>query len=478
MPVEVCELIEGQHYKGEFTQAQKSEMIYSTSKPPREKYKKIENIVKEVNINEDKTVKGFGIRVSDHPLIADARILRSPSLVYKDRDHYEKEIRPRDGQWDVRQTRFFQPVKISSWVLLSFRRERNLEEFSEKLKEIGRNLGLGIDSPAEIVNIGNINCDKAELFYEMKEKGNDLAVIVIPTMDEYAEKRFYAEVKQAAETTVGLQTQCIKAERLQERNRKRWSQIASNLCLKINAKLGGENHSLFERDLPTILCHPVIIIGADVNHPAPTQPNQPSIAACVGSLDCFGKRFTVSIRAQVNANAQKRKVEHICDLQDMVSDLLLAFYRHTRQKPEKIIYFRDGVSEGELSTVKNEEVLSIRKACLKMNKDYKPGITAINVQKRHHVRFKPRDERDGAGPKGNLTPGTVIDSEVTHPQNFDFFLCSQFGLQGNELLICFIFIVDYHYAHSSHGVFKLRKQLISTMIMGILSVNSFETLCI
>ena len=43
--------------------------------------------------------------------------------------------------------------------------------------------------------------------------------------------------------------------------------------------------------------------------------------------------------------------EVIGDLEAMTKELLIEFYRATRQKPEKIIMYRDGVSEGQFQTV-------------------------------------------------------------------------------------------------------------------------------
>ncbi|KAH9381144.1 hypothetical protein HPB48_020801 [Haemaphysalis longicornis] len=44
----------------------------------------------------------------------------------------------------------------------------------------------------------------------------------------------------------------------------------------------------------------------------------------------------------------------------------------------------------------------------------------------------PRDRTDGCGKSGNVPPGTVVDTVITHPVDFDFFLCSHFGIQGTS----------------------------------------------
>ena len=44
------------------------------------------------------------------------------------------------------------------------------------------------------------------------------------------------------------------------------------------------------------------------------------------------------------------------DFKGMVQELLQEFYRNTRKRPEKIIVYRDGVSEGQFDAVVREEL--------------------------------------------------------------------------------------------------------------------------
>lgn len=48
--------------------------------------------------------------------------------------------------------------------------------------------------------------------------------------------------------------------------------------------------------------------------------------------------------------------------------------------------------------VLQHELLAIREACIKLEKDYQPGITFVVVQKRHHTRLfcMDRNERVSA----------------------------------------------------------------------------------
>ena len=60
---------------------------------------------------------------------------------------------------------------------------------------------------------------------------------------------------------------------------------------------------------------------------------------------------------------------------------------------------------------------------------YEPAITFIVVQKRHHTRSFPTDERDQSGKGLNVPPGTMIDTAVVTKDLFDFFGYLHFCIQ-------------------------------------------------
>lgn len=63
-----------------------------------------------------------------------------------------------------------------------------------------------------------------------------LIVVVLP-----GKTPVYAEVKRVGDTMLGVATQCVQSKNVQKPS----PQTLSNLCLKINVKLGGVNSILF-----------------------------------------------------------------------------------------------------------------------------------------------------------------------------------------------------------------------------------------
>lgn len=105
------------------------------------------------------------------------------------------------------------------------------------------------------------------------------------------------------------------------------------------------------------------------------------------------------------------------------------------QLPKKILYYRDGVSEGQYVQVKKYELPSITTAFEEVAKGMrlttapKFQLTAVVVAKRHHVRFFPLD-KDADRVNLNCMPGTIVDCAVTSPYHQDFYLQSHNGLKG------------------------------------------------
>ncbi|XP_071692733.1 protein argonaute 10-like [Rutidosis leptorrhynchoides] len=91
-----------------------------------------------------------------------------------------------------------------------------------------------------------------------------------------------------------------------------------------------------------------------------------------------------------------------------------------------LILLRDGVSDGQFYQVLLYELDAIRKACASLKPNYQPPVTFIVIQKRHHTRLFPNNHNDrkSTNKSGNILPGTVVDTKICHPVEFDFYLSS------------------------------------------------------
>lgn len=140
--------------------------------------------------------------------------------------------------------------------------------------------------------------------------------------------------------------------------------ICSNLLLKINAKLNGASHKLTEnvpklKDLLKGLDN-VMFIGADVTHPSPDQKRIPSIVGVAASHDEFGACYNTQYRCQNGAE------EIIKDMDDIIAQHLNFYKKQRKCFPSRIIYYRDGVSDGQMMLIQQKEIRAIKNVCARM----------------------------------------------------------------------------------------------------------------
>uniref|UniRef100_A0A1B6F0Y5 Piwi domain-containing protein n=1 Tax=Cuerna arida TaxID=1464854 RepID=A0A1B6F0Y5_9HEMI len=122
--------------------------------------------------------------------------------------------------------------------------------------------------------------------------------------------------------------------------------------------------------------------------------------------------------------------EVILDLRAIVRKQLQFYKKKNGEPPTKLILYRDGVSEGFFDKILKEELPAIKWACLNELKKELP-LTFLVVQKRHHTRFFPTRKED-MDRKGNVPPGTVVDTDITHPRETNFYMVSHASLQGTS----------------------------------------------
>ncbi|XP_021934924.1 protein argonaute-2-like isoform X2 [Zootermopsis nevadensis] len=416
VPAELCCVTKGQVINRKMDETQTSNMIKQAATSTDVRKRKIQEAMNALRFNEDPCLKEFGLSVSDRFEKVGARILDPPQLEYNPNN--KRNVCPVKGVW--RPEAFLRSNKLTHWIILNlnrFTREDDLRRFAMEMQNMGKSLGMIIHPPSTPVSMEPPKKNTHELMAFFKSLKNDkvqLVVVVVPDKGDC-----YAKVKQVAELNVGILTQCVKGRTMQRMN----AATCSNILLKVNSKLNGINHSLASVSRPPCLKKPIMIVGADVTHPSPDQTDIPSVAAVTASHDPKAFQYNIQVRLQ------PPRVEIIEDLEDIMKKQLLFFHKATQYKPQAIIFFRDGVSEGQFAQVLNSEVNAIRRACSSLEQGYKPKVTFLVVQKRHHTRFFPSPE-DADGRNKNVPPGTVVDREITHPTEVDFYLVSHASIQG------------------------------------------------
>ncbi|PIA63984.1 hypothetical protein AQUCO_00201350v1 [Aquilegia coerulea] len=420
LPMEVCKIVEGQRYSKRLNERQITALLKVTCQRPQERENDISRTVHQNAYQNDEYATEFGIKISDKLAAVEARVLPAPWLKYHDTGK-EKDCLPSVGQWNMMNKKMVNGGTVNNWMCINFSRsvQENLARgFCHELAQMccvsGMAFKLEPILPAYLARPDQVERSLKTRYQEALTKlhGQELDLLIVILPDNNGP--LYGELKRICETDLGLVSQCCLTKHVFKMNK----QYLANVALKINVKVGGRNTVLLDalsRRMPVVSDEPTIIFGADVTHPHPGEDSSPSIAAVVASQD-----WPEVTKYAGLVCAQAHRQELIQDLYKvwndpqkgtmtggMIKDLLRSFHKATGRKPSRIIFYRDGVSEGQFYQVLLYELDAIRKACASLEPNYQPRVTFVVVQKRHHTRLFANNHADRRtiDRSGNILPG-------------------------------------------------------------------------
>ncbi|KAL8513044.1 hypothetical protein ACS0TY_019287 [Phlomoides rotata] len=434
VPMEFCVLVEGQIYpKDDLDKDTALFLKKLTLAKPWERQGAINRMVRADDGPNGVIARNFGISLDVNMTKVTGRVIGAPEL--KVGASRRVRVDADKCQWNLMGNSFVDAKSLDRWALIDFTddardRYSRLQgpAFIENLRERSWKLGIKMAEPLTVrvtrmVEFSSV--DRLERLFrnvveESGRKNKEKLQLIVCAMSR--KDPGYKNLKWVSETKIGVVTQCFLA--VSANNNRGRDQYLANLCLKINAKLGGNNFELSGKLSQFHVGDHVMFIGADVNHPAAMNKLSPSIAAVVGTVN-----WPQANRYAARVTPQEHRCEKINNFGEMCLDLLKAYVEHNKVKPTKIIVFRDGVSEGQFDMVLAQELLDLKNTIY--TDDYRPPITLIVAQKRHQTRLFVGNRNDG-GQSGNVPPGTVVDTEIVHPHDFDFYLCSHYGGLGTS----------------------------------------------
>ncbi|CAD5220513.1 unnamed protein product [Bursaphelenchus xylophilus] len=429
LPLEVCILDSPQKFTRKLTDRQTSTIIRASAVDAIQREHNIENLCEMAGFRDDPFLQSFGIRVDTKMIETVGRVLPPPQISYG----IQKQdiITPKDGAWPVEHQRLYVPAECLSYsifALVNPKEQPVLQKFCQFLGQKAQQMGMNFPQWPEFVRYGRDVNDIERMFhqtardYRSSGRQCDLVIVVLPSKNS----DFYMTIKELSDMRYGVMSQCILFKSTQRPS----PATCANLVLKMNMKLGGVNSRLVADQITAkyLVDRPVLVLGIDVTHPTQAEERigMPSVAAVVGNLDMMPQSYGANVKVQ------RRCRESVVYVTEAVRERLLAFMAATHRHPERIIVYRDGVSDGQFAEVLREELNGIRAACGMISQDYNPPITYVVVQKRHHARIFCQNQRDMVGRAKNVPPGTTVDTGIVSADGFDFYLCSHFGIQGTS----------------------------------------------
>ncbi|THV07876.1 Piwi-domain-containing protein [Dendrothele bispora CBS 962.96] len=443
IPIHECQVV-NQLYKGRLQPQHIREVLAFIPQKPQARLMEIKAGWSNLGHDRSEFLSGANIAVSPEALTVSGRVLPTPNIKYGNQAVSGLQ---RPGVWDIMRKTLQKPVQVNCILTFNLVGERTtdtMKRFINDLKNVMQERGIMVRNDAGI-EAHNPQANIASILDQRKRAAG--ATLIIAILPENAAD-LYIDMKRFGDIESGVVTQCVRwtAKIHRGYEARKCNQYHNNLILKINAKMGGINYTPDSRIMHFVSRVPTMIVGADVSHPSPGS-RTPSIASLVASFDPQASRYAAFIKPQHS------RMEIITDLRELMWQALNSFTGPNFSRngpPQRIIIFRDGVSEGEFEKVRVHELGVLREfldqTYQKIKAPGRPTITFIIVGKRHHYRFFPEQERK-ADQTGNCPPGLVVDRDITHPVYFDFYLQSQAGLKGTSVPSHYTVLEDENFGY-------------------------------
>lgn len=376
---------------------------------PGGRTKTLQELVNVINSNPNVTQEmgGWGMRFASRLLELKGHILKQEAVFMRGRQLNYDAI---EADWTkgMRNNQLTSCVNIERWVMVFTSRDAGVaEEFYQTLERVGPPLGIKVASP-QVCQLQN---DQTPSFLQaLKEKSNpdtQLVLCILPSnrKDRYDAIKKWCCIDNPVPSQVVLSKTLSKKQSLMS--------VVTKVCIQLNCKLGGEAWTL-EVPLKNIM-----VVGIDSYHDSAKKGQ--SVGALVASMNgTLTKYYSRCV-------FQHTHQELLDGLKVCLQAAIRQYYEINKQPPSRIIIYRDGVGDGQLDTVVQHEVPQMFETFKTIGPEYKPQVGFVIVKKRLNTRFF---KVNGGREPGNPPPGTVVDTEVTRPEWYDFFLVSQSVRQG------------------------------------------------
>lgn len=323
-----------------------------------------------------------------------------------------------DGDWTkimINKTCVISPI-LKEWVFLISERDKHLaEEFIQHIIKVSHGISFQVSRPRNEY----LRDDRPGTYSDMLEQilSKSLPQLVFCVVSNNRSDR-YSAIKKKCCVDRPVPSQVCLVKTMTHRSIK---SIATKIAIQMNCKLGGAPWFV---DIPL---DGIMMIGFDVCHD--TTVKTKDFGATVASLD---KRMTKYFSA-VSAHTTGEELSN--DLSDNICKAVQAYYAHNKNLPSRIVIYRDGVGEGQVSQVMEREVEYIRKRLDRMyGGPDKYKMAFIIVTKRLNTRFFENND--------NPATGTIVDDVITSPIKYDFFIVSQKVRQGTVTPTAYSVIYD------------------------------------
>ncbi|KAM3131412.1 hypothetical protein pb186bvf_016484 [Paramecium bursaria] len=373
----------------------------------------------------EKVLKQYNLKLATGPGSSgvNGQLLVGPTLKLG-----SKSINTDQNAFFILRDNVFKSSHIKDWFLIYQGRGKqddgDADFLVDELRQTADKIGIKMEKPYFIVmKDGNPNAWVDTLRDEIGKGG--APQMIVSFIQERDKERLYSALKKFCFQEKGISHQNILTKFLKNKNTKA---VASKIAQQMSVKLG---FPLWATPRPKGVSEKTMVVGIDIFHKLIQGKN--SCLGFVAHLD--GDCQTIFAK-----NIIMRPGQELCqEIGSAMTQAIMAYYVQNGKKylPDTIVVYRDGVGSGQIQTLVDSEISSIKKAIAAIGEQYNPKFAAIMINKKITDRFfaenKNLPQGVQAGKQGtsliNPPSGTIVSEKVVS-SNFDFFLAAQYVTQG------------------------------------------------
>ncbi|XP_055970785.1 piwi-like protein 4 [Sorex fumeus] len=311
-----------------------------------------------------------------------------------------------DWSKDVQMCKLLSTKSLNNWLILcSDRIECVTESFLGCLRRAGSSMGFNIQHP-KIIKIQENPAAFLRAIQRHFDPNIQLVMCILPSNN----KSYYDSIKKYLSSDCPVPSQCVRARTLHRPGM--LMSVATKVALQLTCKLGGE---LWAVEIPL---KSLMVVG---------------IALC---KDAFSTgMMVVGFVASMNPGITRwfsrcilqRTMTEVADcLKAFMSGALNKWYEANHILPARIIVYRSGVGDGQLQTLIDYELPQLLSSVTASGSQASPRLSVVVVRTKCSARFFTEMSHTVQNPP----LGTVVDSEATRPNWYDFYLVSQAAHRG------------------------------------------------
>uniref|UniRef100_A0A8C9WXA7 Piwi-like RNA-mediated gene silencing 1 n=1 Tax=Sander lucioperca TaxID=283035 RepID=A0A8C9WXA7_SANLU len=373
-----------------------------TKLEPEQREVRLNRFVSNIHTNTDAQAEldKWGLNFDKQLLHLTGRVLPA-ERIFQGPKSYDYNPRAADWSKEMRGMPLISSPPLENWLMLYTRRNGNeAQSLLQTLNRVSGPLGF----PVLLFRIEYEDHQESLVRALQQNVGphTQMVVVVLPSN----RKDKYDSVKKYLCVDCPVPSQCVVSRTISKPQT--LMTVATKIALQMACKMGGE---LWSVEIPL---KQLMIVGIDCYHD--TLAGKRSIGALVASLNQGMSRWFSKCVLQ-------HKGQEIMDGLKMALTALKAYLKFNNCLPSRIIVYRDGVGDGQLHSVVSYEVSQIMDSInCRIN-----TLSVVVVKKRISSRFFAHIN----GKVTNPPPGTIVDSEVTRPEWYDFYIVSQAVRSGS-----------------------------------------------